>query len=72
MYKLNEDPEYNPEDRMMAFTRACEWGEKIPTGILYKANRPTLNEQELAIKDKALVKQQVDPASFSGLLETFR
>jgi 2-oxoglutarate ferredoxin oxidoreductase subunit beta len=72
VYKINEEPEYNPADRMMAFTRAQEWGEKIPIGILYRTERPTLDAQEPAIKKMSLVKQGVDPASFAGILETFR
>ena len=39
------EPEYNPEDRVDAFRRALEWGDRIPTGILYKNNRPVLEER---------------------------
>ena len=72
VYKINEEPEYNPVDRVMAFTRAQEWGEKIPIGILYRTERPTLDSLEPAIKEMSLQKQRVDPASFARLLEAFR
>src|SRR3990170_3627934 len=38
-------PEYNPEDRIEAFKRALEWGGRIPTGIIYRNNRPILEER---------------------------
>jgi 2-oxoglutarate ferredoxin oxidoreductase subunit beta len=72
VYKLDEEPKFDHGDRIQAFTKAQEWGEKIPIGILFKAKRPTLNEQESVIRHIALAKQQVDPLSFSGMLEAFR
>ena len=72
VYKVNDKPEYNPEDRMRAFERAQEWGERIPIGIIYKAERSTLNGQESAIKEMSLAKQKIDQASFEGILEIFR
>ncbi len=49
--------EYNPEDRIEAFKKSLEWGEKIPLGIIYKNNRLTLEEKNPVIKDKPLVRQ---------------
>ena len=72
VYDLNEDPQYDPYDRALAFLKAQEWGEKIPTGIIYKADRPALGEQESAIKDMSLVKQGIDQNSFESLLENFK
>ncbi|HBR21704.1 MAG TPA: 2-oxoacid ferredoxin oxidoreductase, partial [Nitrospiraceae bacterium] len=39
------ESEYNPEDRTSAFKRALEWGERIPIGIIYRNNRPLLEER---------------------------
>jgi 2-oxoglutarate ferredoxin oxidoreductase subunit beta len=72
VYNINEDPQYDPQDRNLAFSRAQEWGERIPTGIMYKEDRLTLNEQQPAIKDTSLVKQKIDQKSFEGLLEIFK
>jgi len=72
VYNINDEGDYNPEDKMKAFERAQEWGERIPIGIIYKAERSTLNGQESAIKEMSLVKQKIDQASFEGILETFR
>jgi 2-oxoglutarate ferredoxin oxidoreductase subunit beta len=72
VYNINEDPQYDPYDRNLAFERAQEWEKRIPIGIIYKADRPTLDEQQSAIKDISLVKQKIDQKSFESLLETFK
>src|SRR4030066_1153079 len=36
------EPEYNPEDRSVAFNRSLEWGDRRPTGVSCKNNRPVL------------------------------
>ncbi len=51
------EPEYNPEDRSGAFERSLEWGEKIPTGIIYRNHRTTLEERVPIIRDAPLVRQ---------------
>lgn len=71
VYKINDESGYVPSDRISAFTRAQEWGEKIPTGIIYKLQRPTLDEQEPAIKNEILVKQKINQDSLKKILERF-
>ncbi|MFC1824505.1 2-oxoacid:ferredoxin oxidoreductase subunit beta [Thermodesulfobacteriota bacterium] len=72
VYKITNEREYDPGNRNLAFERSQEWGERIPIGVIYKTERPTLDEQEQAIKEMSLVKQKVDPLSFEGILESFR
>jgi 2-oxoglutarate ferredoxin oxidoreductase subunit beta len=72
VYNLNEDPQYDPYDRALAFLKAQEWGEKIHTGLIYRADRPTLDEQESEIKDISLMKQEIDRKCFENLLEIFK
>jgi len=72
VYNINDESAYDPTDRVQAFRRAQEWGDRIPIGILYRTTRPTRDEQEPAIRDTCLIKQKIDPASFAGLLETFK
>ena len=72
VYKIDDDPDYNPSDRLTAFTRAQEWGEKIPIGVLYRTERPSLDAREPVIGKVSLVKQEIDTDSFSAILETFR
>ncbi len=73
VYKIEPVSEYDAENRLTAFEKAQEWGDKIPIGIIYRNQRPTLEEQIPAIADKPLVAQQLNPQeAFSELLETFR
>ncbi len=65
------EPEYNPEDRVEAFKRALEWGDRIPTGVIYKNHRPVLEERIPIIKDTPLVKQSFDPSKLETTLKEF-
>jgi 2-oxoglutarate ferredoxin oxidoreductase subunit beta len=71
VYKIEEDPSYDPADRFQAFLKAQEWREKIPIGIFYRTLRPTLDEGEPALKRGVLAKQAIDPRSFQSLLDKF-
>jgi 2-oxoglutarate ferredoxin oxidoreductase subunit beta len=72
VYKINDESGYDPSDRISAFTRAQEWEEKIPIGILYKMQRLTLDEQEAVIKNVSLVKQKTNQDSLKKILERFK
>jgi 2-oxoglutarate ferredoxin oxidoreductase subunit beta len=67
------EPGYNAEDRVAAFKKALEWGDRIPIGVIYRNNRPTFEERVPVIKDQALTRQSV---SLDGLkpklLETIK
>ncbi|HWR25083.1 MAG TPA: 2-oxoacid:ferredoxin oxidoreductase subunit beta, partial [Methanosarcina sp.] len=56
VYKLEEG--YDPFNRLKAFERSLEWGEKIPNGIFYKNERDVLEERVPAIQEKPLVRQK--------------
>ncbi|RMG03120.1 MAG: 2-oxoacid:ferredoxin oxidoreductase subunit beta [Nitrospirae bacterium] len=70
IYKLGE--EHDPTDRINAFRVSLEWGTRIPTGIFYKGERPTLEEQIPVISKTPLVDQVIDFRKRSGELESFR
>jgi 2-oxoglutarate ferredoxin oxidoreductase subunit beta len=72
VYKIERVSEYDAGDRLTAFNKAQEWGDRIPIGIIYRNQRPTLEEQIPAIADEPLVAQQIDPDAFAELLESFR
>ena len=38
IYKL--PPEYDPSDRARATEKAIEWGDRIPTGVIYREDKP--------------------------------
>jgi 2-oxoglutarate ferredoxin oxidoreductase subunit beta len=67
----NLDPDYNPEDRVQAFQKALEWGDRIPIGIIYRNNRPILEERIPVIKDKPLVRQSFTPLKAEDALKEF-
>ncbi|MBN1276304.1 MAG: 2-oxoacid:ferredoxin oxidoreductase subunit beta [Deltaproteobacteria bacterium] len=72
VYDIKDDPSYDPRDMGMAFRKAQEWGEKIPIGIIYRNDRPSLDEKHPAIRNLPLVKQEIDRASLEGIIEFFR
>jgi 2-oxoglutarate ferredoxin oxidoreductase subunit beta len=65
------EPEYNPEDRIEAFKKALEWGDRIPIGIIYKNNRPIFEERMPVIKDTPLVRQPFDLSKLETTLKEF-
>jgi 2-oxoglutarate ferredoxin oxidoreductase subunit beta len=70
IYKLENEVNYNPTDKMAAFSKAQEWDEKIPIGIVYRKDAPTFEEQ-LPGAGVPLVKQAIDPQRTMLLLDEF-
>jgi len=64
-------PDYNPEDRMAAFAKALEWGDRIPIGVIYRNNRPMFEERVPMIKDGPLVHQVFDVNKIGATLKEF-
>ncbi len=62
---------YDPEDRAAAFQKALEWGERIPSGIIYKSKRPVMEDRIPTISDKALVDQSFDLLKIKKTLKEF-
>jgi len=69
VYKLSDD--YDPKDRLLAFQKSLEWGERIPIGVIYRNIRPTLEEQIIVIKDLPLVKQDFGVNNIQEILKNF-
>ncbi len=69
VYNLGSD--YDPEDRVQAFEKALEWGERIPVGIIYKNNRLVYEERIPVIKDTPLVDSFFDQSKLSKTLKEF-
>ena len=65
------EPEYNPEDRIEAFGRALEWGDRIPVGILFRNNRPAYEKRMPIIEDRPLVRQAFDISKIEATLKEF-
>ena len=62
---------HDAKNKVLAFEKSLEWGEKIPLGIFYQKERPTLEEQLLPDKDAILAEQPLE-LSIEKLLAEFR
>ena len=62
---------YDPTNRIEAFKKALEWGDKIPIGVIYRNNRPAFEERMPIIKDKPLIKQGFDMSKIEAALKGF-
>lgn len=65
------EAQYNPEDRVEAFRRALEWGDRIPLGVLFRNSRPVYEERISVIQDKPLVRQPFDISKIKATLQEF-
>lgn len=65
------EPEYNPEDRVEAFRRALEWGERIPLGILFRNNRVPYEQRIPIIREMPLIRQTSDMSKLENTLKEF-
>lgn len=69
IYKLGE--EHNPEDRMAAFAKAEEWGEKIPVGCYYREKRWTYEGELPMLSEKALVDHEIDNVDIDPIFNAY-
>jgi 2-oxoglutarate ferredoxin oxidoreductase subunit beta len=54
---------------MDAFQRSLEWGDRIPTGIIYRNRRPSLEDRIPVIKETSLVKQTINPEAMKKAVQ---
>jgi 2-oxoglutarate ferredoxin oxidoreductase subunit beta len=65
------EPGYDPTDRLTAFARALEFDDRIPTGVLYRHQRPTFEEQISVSQQGLLADQSFDRGKAEALLADF-
>ena len=71
VYKL-EDEKHDTSNFQAAMERAFEWGPRIPIGLFYKAERPTYEEEEVALRNGVpLVKQPLGRSNLAAMMEDF-
>lgn len=58
VYKL-EDTGWQPDNHMKSLEKAYEWGDKIPLGLIYKADETIYEETDPVLQKGALVKQKL-------------
>lgn len=66
VYDLAEEG-HDPSDRVAAFARALEWGERIPTGVFYRVQRPTYEEQVVSLQEGAIARRKLGKLSASQI-----
>jgi 2-oxoglutarate ferredoxin oxidoreductase subunit beta len=66
------DARHDPRDRFLAFNLSLEWGERIPCGIIYRAERPSLHRQFPQLNLGPLVEQATAPELVREMLDRFR
>jgi len=71
VYKVEDESGYDSSDKMAAFAKAQEWGDRIPVGLIYRKERPVYEEQLPALKEMTLIKRKIDPLQFETLLDEF-
>jgi 2-oxoglutarate ferredoxin oxidoreductase subunit beta len=71
VYKLGEESGYDTSNKLAAFARAQEWGDRIATGVIYRQESVTFEEQLPPLSKGPLVKQKIEPAQIERLLDEF-
>jgi 2-oxoglutarate ferredoxin oxidoreductase subunit beta len=71
VYKVENESGYDYGDKIVAFAKAQEWGDRIPIGLIYRKERPVYEDQVPALKEMVLVKHKIDPLQFEALLDEF-
>jgi len=69
-----EEEGHDRRDKTAAWELAQTWGERIPIGVLYQEERPTYEDQEIVLRNGALVKQEIrhlDPVQVEQLKASF-
>jgi 2-oxoglutarate ferredoxin oxidoreductase subunit beta len=69
VYQIEEA--YDPRDRTQAFEKSLEWGDRIPTGIIYRNERSTLEDGVPVLQTLPLVKQALLPETLASEMDRF-
>jgi len=62
VYRL-EETDHDPHDRLAAFQKTFEWGERVPIGVFYQEERPTLEEGFPQLREGPLVRRELKPTT---------
>lgn len=70
VYKV-ESVQHDFSNKYEAFARALEWGEKIPTGLLYREIRPTWVDRVHELDGEPLATRRIDAIDITKTLQSF-
>jgi 2-oxoglutarate ferredoxin oxidoreductase subunit beta len=72
VYRLDLEQRYDRGDKLAAFARAQEWGERIPIGVLYQSVSPVYEDGMAALSmDETLTGLASRYSAVSELIEDF-
>jgi 2-oxoglutarate/2-oxoacid ferredoxin oxidoreductase subunit beta len=71
IYKANDDASFDPSDKMAAYRKAAEWGERIPLGIIYKVEKETYEEKSGISSMAPLIDAGIENIDMSALFTDF-
>ena len=71
VYKISDDKSYNPEDKIAAFQKSSEWGDKIPIGIIFKSEKKSYLERANLKLSRPLVEEPIEGIDISGVLKKY-
>lgn len=60
IYKVNADASYNPQDKLAAYQKAAEWGDKIPTGLIYRQEKETYEDKRGMNEKSSLIDEDIE------------
>jgi len=70
VYKV-EDEKHDPSDWNAAMAKAMEWGDRIPTGVIYRNERPVYEDGLPQLVKQTVQRQKLDPKQVQKLLDAF-
>jgi len=70
VYKLDEN-EYPLNDRVKAFEKSLEWGERIPMGVFYVNDRPVFEDSLDVLSSGPLIRNEVKTELVNELIDGF-
>ena len=70
VYKV-EDEKHDPSDWNAAMAKAMEWGDRIPTGVIYRNERPVYEDGLPQLAKQTVQRQKLDPKQVQKLLDAF-
>jgi 2-oxoglutarate ferredoxin oxidoreductase subunit beta len=71
VYKVTGDDAYNPNDKIAAMTKALEWGDKIPLGVIYREDKKSFIDHFDFLKENTLLETPYDKTLIQSLIEEF-
>lgn len=71
IYKVDAVGSYDPHDRALAFQKASEWPDRIPVGIIYKADKPSYEDKSGISKKLPLLDENISNIDVSEVLKDF-